>query len=31
VLLVDADLPVDDPQALAQLGELVLDVSFVIP
>jgi hypothetical protein len=30
VLLVDADLPVDDLKALVEFGELVLDVSLVL-
>jgi hypothetical protein len=30
VLLVDADLSVDDPEAFLELGELVLDVSLLL-
>src|SRR5215208_2354763 len=30
VLLVDADLPGDDPQALLELGELTLDASLLL-
>ena len=30
MLLVDADLPADDPEALLELGELALDASLLL-